>query len=108
MTEKAVAKVLEVMNQQNPKLAGLRVGVIGGGCSGFSYNMEFTDGKPVKEGTPDKIFEFGELKVYVDQVSLMYLEGTEINYVEGLQGSGFTFRNPNTKSTCGCGSSFST
>ena len=122
MTPVAVAKVLEIMNQQDPKPEGLRVAVIGGGCSGFQYHMSFIlKGKP--EESPkekesihetDIMHEFGEsgkLKVFVDQMSLIYLDGIEIDWIEtiedGVIQSGFKFNNPNVKSTCGCGSSFS-
>jgi iron-sulfur cluster assembly accessory protein len=103
ITEKAVGKVREILDGQEPKPAGLRIAVVGGGCSGFSYSMAF-------ENSPnmlDKTYSFDGLKVFVDQASLLYLEGAEVDYVENLEGSGFKFNNPNTKSTCGCGSSFS-
>jgi iron-sulfur cluster assembly accessory protein len=101
-TPHAIAKVKEIMAQQNPVPAGLRVGVTGGGCSGFSYAMSFENGA----GMMDKTFEFDGLKVYVDATSLMYLNGAIVDYVETLEGAGFKFENPNVKSTCGCGSSF--
>lgn len=102
VTAVAVQKVKEILAQQEPKPAGLRLAVVGGGCSGFSYQMNFEN-----ETNPiDKTFEFDGLKVFVDQASLMYLKGTKIDYVESLTGSGFKFENPNVKSTCGCGSSF--
>ena len=103
LTANAVAKVKEIMAQQNPVPAGLRIGVVGGGCSGFSYSMQFENGA----GMMDKTFNFDDLKVFVDATSLMYLKGVTIDYVETLEGAGFKFENPNVKSTCGCGSSFS-
>ena len=103
LTPNAVAKVKEIMAQQNPVPAGLRVGVVGGGCSGFSYSMQFEN----SAGMMDKVFDFGGLKVYVDATSVMYLNGCIVDYVETLEGAGFKFENPNVKSTCGCGSSFS-
>jgi iron-sulfur cluster assembly accessory protein len=103
LTDTAIAKVKEIMAQQNPVPAGLRVGVVGGGCSGFSYSMSFENGA----GMMDKTFDFEGLKVYVDATSLMYLKGVSVDYVETLEGAGFKFDNPNVKSTCGCGSSFS-
>jgi len=103
LTSNAVSKVKEIMAQQTPVPSGLRVGVVGGGCSGFSYSMQFENGA----GAMDKIFEFGDLKVYIDATSLMYLQGATVDYVESLEGAGFKFENPNVKSTCGCGSSFS-
>ena len=103
LTPRAVEKVKEILGQQEPKPQGLRVGVAGGGCSGFSYQMNFEN----QTNGIDKTFEFDGLKVFVDQASLMYLDGTKIDYVETLEGSGFKFENPNVKTTCGCGSSFS-
>jgi iron-sulfur cluster assembly protein len=103
LTDTAISKVNEILTMQEPKPAGLRIAVVGGGCSGFSYSMAF-------ENTPnmlDKTYSFGPLKVFVDQASLIYLEGAEVDYVETLEGSGFKFSNPQVKSTCGCGSSFS-
>jgi iron-sulfur cluster assembly accessory protein len=103
LTETAVNKVNEILNMQEPKPAGLRIAVVGGGCSGFSYSMAF-------ENTPnmlDKTYNFGPLKVFIDQASMLYLDGAEVDYVETLEGSGFKFNNPQVKSTCGCGSSFS-
>ena len=103
LTASAIAKVKETMAQQNPVPAGLRVGVVGGGCSGFSYSMQFENGA----GMMDKVFDMDGLKVYVDATSVMYLNGCVVDYVETLEGAGFKFENPNVKSTCGCGSSFS-
>ncbi len=103
LTATAVAKVKEIMGQQNPVPAGLRIGVVGGGCSGFSYSMQFENGA----GMMDKTFDMGGLKVFVDATSVMYLNGCIVDYVETLEGAGFKFENPNVKSTCGCGSSFS-
>ena len=102
LTPTAVEKVKEIMAQQAPHPLGLRLSVVGGGCSGFSYQMNFEN-----ETNPiDKTFDFDGLKVFVDQASLMYLKGTKVDFVESLAGSGFKFENPNVKSTCGCGSSF--
>ncbi|MCU1287103.1 MAG: HesB/YadR/YfhF [Acidobacteriales bacterium] len=103
LTDNAVSKVKEIMAQQDPVPAGLRIGVVGGGCSGFSYNMSFENAP----GMMDKIFTFDGLKVYVDATSAMYLNGCVVDYVETLEAAGFKFENPNVKSTCGCGSSFS-
>ena len=103
LTTNAIAKVKEIMAQQNPAPAGLRVGVVGGGCSGFSYSMSFENGA----GMMDKVFDMDGLKIYVDATSLMYLNNCIVDYVETLEGAGFKFENPNVKSTCGCGSSFS-
>ena len=103
LTQNAIAKVKEIMAQQSPAPAGLRVGVVGGGCSGFSYSMSFENGA----GMMDKVFDMDGLKVYVDATSVMYLNGCIVDYVETLEAAGFKFENPNVKSTCGCGSSFS-
>jgi len=103
LTANAITKVKEIMGQQNPVPSGLRVGVVGGGCSGFSYSMQFENAS----GLMDKVFEFDGLKVFVDATSVMYLNGCIVDYVETLEGAGFKFENPNVKSTCGCGSSFS-
>src|SRR5271169_1756343 len=103
ITPTAVVKVKEILSQQTPSPAGLRVAVVGGGCSGFSYHMAFEN--QVNEGA-DNVYEFDGLKVLVDQMSAMYLDGVSIDYIETLEGSGFKFNNPNVKSTCGCGSSF--
>ena len=103
LTDQAIVKVKEILSQQDPKPAGLRVGVVGGGCSGFSYQMNFEN----ESNGMDQVFEFDGLQVFVDQTSLMYLDGTRLDYVDGLEEAGFKFDNPNVKSTCGCGSSFS-
>src|ERR1700694_3853088 len=103
LTTNAIAKVREIMGQQNPVPAGLRVGGVGGGCSGFSYSMQFENGA----GMMDKTFDMDGLKVFVDAASVVYLNGCVVDYVETLEGAGFKFENPNVKSTCGCGSSFS-
>jgi iron-sulfur cluster assembly accessory protein len=103
LTSVAVNKVKEILGQQNPVPAGLRVAVVGGGCSGFSYRMAFEN--QVNDAS-DNVYEFDGLKVMVDQMSEMYLEGVSIDYIETLEGAGFKFNNPNVKSTCGCGSSF--
>jgi iron-sulfur cluster insertion protein len=80
---------------------GLRVRVVGGGCSGFQYQLVFDAPK-----TGDQVYEQDGVKVVVDPKSFLYLNGTEIDYVDGLMGAGFALKNPNAKGTCGCGSSF--
>ena len=102
LTSTAVTKVKEIMGLQSPVPAGLRIGVVGGGCSGFSYSMSFENAP----GMMDKVYTFDDLKVYVDATSAMYLNGCVVDFVETLEASGFKFENPNVKSTCGCGSSF--
>ena len=101
LTPQAVTKVREIMAQQSEAYEGLRLRVVGGGCSGFQYQMFFD-----KEAGDDPAFDFGGLKVFVDERSLMYINGTQIDYIDGLHGAGFKFENPNTKGTCGCGESF--
>ena len=103
LTDNAIVKVREILEMQEPKPSGLRISVVGGGCSGFSYSMAFEN----TPGLMDKVYTFDGLKVLVDQARLLYLDGARVDYVETLEGSGFKFENPNVKSTCGCGSSFS-
>jgi iron-sulfur cluster assembly protein len=103
LTPTAITKVKEIMSSQSPSPTALRVAVVGGGCSGFQYHMAFENGS----NATDKVYDFSGLQVCIDQMSLMYLGGVEIDYVETLEGAGFKFNNPNVKSTCGCGSSFS-
>jgi iron-sulfur cluster assembly protein len=103
VTPTATSKVKEIMTVQNPVPTALRVAVVGGGCSGFSYHMAFEN----QVNETDNVYEFDGLKVLVDQMSEMYLDGVQVDYVETLEGAGFKFNNPNVKSTCGCGSSFS-
>jgi iron-sulfur cluster assembly protein len=102
LTQRAVEKVREILDTQDPKPSGLRIAVVGGGCSGFSYSMAFE----TTPGILDKTYTFDGLKVFVDQASMLYLDGANVDYIETLEGSGFKFENPNVKSTCGCGSSF--
>lgn len=103
LTEKAAEKVREIRTAEGIEEAmGLRLRVVGGGCSGFAYDLYFDTRQDA-----DKEFDSNGVRLIVDQMSLMYLMGTEVDYVEGLHGAGFKFQNPNVKSTCGCGSSFS-
>ena len=103
LSEKAAEKVKEIRAEENIEDSyGLRLKVQGGGCSGFAYDLYFDQPAPT-----DKTLDHRGVKLIVDQMSAMYLMGTEIDYVEGLHGAGFKFGNPNVKSTCGCGSSFS-
>jgi iron-sulfur cluster assembly accessory protein len=103
MTAKAVEMVKNAMEAEGLTGHGIRIGVVGGGCSGFQYSMDFE--KEAKDG--DLSFEQDGVKVYVDPMSNMYLQGVTIDYIQGLQGAGFKFNNPNARSTCGCGQSFS-
>lgn len=103
ITSGAAVKVNEIREAEAIEgNMALRLRVVGGGCAGFSYDLYFDEPSEV-----DRQCDIGGVKVVVDEMSLMYLVGTEIDYVEGLQGAGFKFNNPNVKSTCGCGSSFS-
>ena len=103
ITDKAVEKVKALLHDENKDGYGLRVAVQGGGCSGFQYGLTWEN-----EHTPnDSILEFGDLKVFVDALSAMYLEEVRIDYVDSLSGSGFKIDNPKSTGTCGCGSSFS-
>mgnify|MGYP000957626048 FL=1 len=103
ITDKALSEIKRIMKENNvPENYGLRIGIKGGGCSGFSYTMGF-DG----ESAPtDNITEFDGVQVFIDMKSFLYLTGTELDYTDGLSGKGFVFNNPNAKRTCGCGSSF--
>jgi iron-sulfur cluster assembly accessory protein len=105
LTKLAEDKVKEIMSDQPEDYAGLRIQVVGGGCSGFSYKMGFD--KSFSEDA-DQMFDFDGLKVFVDRSSLLHIDGIEVDYVDGLHGSGFKFNNPNATGTCGCGESFST
>jgi iron-sulfur cluster assembly protein len=102
LTERAAVKVKEVLTEQSEPFSGIRVAVVGGGCSGFQYAMNLES----EQRQGDHIVQVNGFSLYVDQDSLAYLKGTEIDYVETVQGAGFTFRNPNAKSSCGCGESF--
>lgn len=102
-TDKGAEKVQEFLAGQGDlaKNAGLRVGVKGGGCSGFQYQLAFDE-----QRSGDVVFESRGLKVLVDGPSLPYVDGSEIDYVDSLQGAGFQVNNPNVVAACGCGSSF--
>ncbi len=104
VTERALARIRAVMARENmpPGEAGLRIGVIGGGCSGLSYNVQF-DSQPRER---DRIFTFGEVRVFVDPKSFIYLQGMTLDWQETLMQQGFVFLNPNAAKTCSCGSSF--
>ena len=102
LTDSAVKKVREIMATQDPLPAGLRIGVVCGGCSGFQYSMSFEN----QSGMMDKVYDFDGLKVFLDATSMMYLNGCVVDYVETIEAAGFKFENPTVKSTCGCGSSF--
>ncbi len=103
ITDKAKNQILQIMKNDNKEGWGLRVGVKSGGCSGLSYFMEFKE-TPLAN---DHIHEFGEVKIFVDVFSAMYLNGCELDFSDGLNGTGFKWSNPNATRTCGCGESFS-
>ena len=103
LTPTAVAEVRRYMEENGAaETAGLRVGVLPGGCSGFQYGLNIED-EPAED---DLILESNGLTLFVDPFSMQYLDGVEIDYVTTFQGSGFTFNNPNATGGCGCGSSF--
>ncbi|HXG64780.1 MAG TPA: iron-sulfur cluster assembly accessory protein [Blastocatellia bacterium] len=104
LTETAATEVKKFMeSEQAGPEAGLRIRVVPGGCSGFSYSMQIEDGP--RPG--DEIMDQNGLRVFVDMFSKQYLEGVQVDYVNSVMGSGFTFNNPNATGSCGCGSSFS-
>ncbi|MFQ5598248.1 MAG: iron-sulfur cluster insertion protein ErpA [Nitrospiria bacterium] len=103
ITKQASVKLKEIMKAENKAGFGLRVYVEGGGCSGFQYGMAFEE----KENEEDSVTEIHGLKVFVDPYSAPMLNGTEVDYKDDLQQAGFSIKNPNAKTTCGCGQSFS-
>jgi iron-sulfur cluster assembly accessory protein len=103
LTAKAVEMIKTTMERESLHDSGLRVGVVGGGCSGFQYSLDLE--KESRAG--DLEFDVEGIKVFVDPMSAQYLKGTQVDYVETAYASGFSFTNPQAKSTCGCGSSFS-
>jgi iron-sulfur cluster assembly accessory protein len=102
-TDQGATKVREFLESQGADIstAGLRVGVRGGGCSGFQYQLAFDD-----QHDGDAVFEHSGLRILVDAQSLPYVDGSQIDYVDSLQGAGFQVNNPNVVAACGCGSSF--
>jgi iron-sulfur cluster assembly accessory protein len=104
VTEAAAEKINELLAEENRAGAGLRVFVQGGGCSGFQYGLMIDDGEA--DQSADQVFEVHGVRLLVDPISLPYLKGAEVDFVDNNMGGGFTIKNPNAKSTCGCGSSF--
>jgi iron-sulfur cluster insertion protein len=102
VTEAAASKIKDLLAEENKTDSGLRVFVQGGGCSGFQYGLMIEE----SGGVGDQTFEANGIKLYVDPVSLSYLKGAEVDFVDTITGGGFTIKNPNATSTCGCGSSF--
>jgi iron-sulfur cluster insertion protein len=103
VTESAAGKIRDLLAEEGKTDSGLRVFVQGGGCSGFQYGLMIEEGG----GVGDQVYESNGVKLYVDPVSLSYLKGAEVDFVDTITGGGFTIKNPNATSTCGCGSSFS-
>ena len=104
ISDRAAREIKKVMQENNiPETAGLRMGVKGGGCSGFSYMLGFDE----SSHETDKVIDSNGVRVFVDEKSLPYLAGITLDYQDGLSGKGFTFDNPNATRTCGCGHSFS-
>lgn len=101
ITESAAAKIKQLLAAENKNSDGLRLKVVGGGCSGLQYKMDLDAARP-----GDRVFEKDGAKILVDMKSLLYLNGTELDYKEELMQSGFVFQNPNVKRSCGCGTSF--
>lgn len=102
ITDKALEQIKHIAKTDNPDNSkGLRLAVTGGGCSGLSYKIEFS---PQKD--KDNVLEFGDVKVFIDPKSVIYLKGIVLDFKDGLNGKGFSFDNPNAKNTCGCGESF--
>ena len=101
ITERAAERIKQLQAAENKDSQGLRLKVVGGGCSGLQYKMDLDLQKP-----GDRVFEKDGAKVLVDMKSLLYLNGTELDYKEELMQSGFVFQNPNVKRSCGCGTSF--
>jgi iron-sulfur cluster assembly protein len=103
ITDKAKAEIRAIFEREEKEGdVGLRLGVIGGGCSGLSYQMEFSQRRP-----DDSVIECGDFRVLLDPKSTIYLKGITLDFQDGLQGKGFIFGNPNATNTCGCGESFS-
>lgn len=103
LTATAVKQIKRFREDENQPDGGLRIAVVGGGCSGMSYKLEFQkDPQPT-----DKVFEQDGVKVFIDPKSFLYVRGLELDYSGGLNGTGFTFKNPNASKSCGCGTSFS-
>lgn len=106
VTDRAINRINEIRQEKKvPDSAILRVGVVSGGCSGLTYDLDFDTDSKVQE--KDKLFEVEGIKILIDMRSFLYLAGTELDYTDGLNGQGFHFKNPNATRTCSCGESFS-
>lgn len=107
VSDRAAKRINEIRNEQHlSEDVMLRVGVVSGGCSGLTYELDFDSGEP-DESQKDQLFEDNGIKLVIDMRSFLYLSGTRLDYTEGLQGDGFHFNNPNASRTCSCGESFS-
>ena len=104
VSETAASKISELLAEENKAGSGLGVFVQGGGCSGFQYGLMIEENG---QGEADRIFESNGVKLFVDPISIRYLTGAEVDFVDTVTGGGFTIKNPNATSTCGCGQSFS-
>jgi iron-sulfur cluster assembly accessory protein len=104
VSEMAAGKIAELLAEEQKAGSGLRVFVQGGGCSGFQYGLMIEENG---QGTGDQVFESNGIRLYVDPISIRYLNGAEVDFVDTITGGGFTIKNPNATSTCGCGQSFS-
>ena len=102
LTDSAVKAVSRFISSAETPVTGLRITVAGGGCSGFQYSMRLEE-TPAME---DTVVNFGEVKVYIDPASALYLDGVSVDFIDNIEGSGFKFHNPNAKASCGCGNSF--
>ncbi|MDQ2911978.1 MAG: iron-sulfur cluster insertion protein ErpA [Chloroflexota bacterium] len=105
VSDTAATKITELLVEEQKAGGGLRMYVQGGGCSGFQYGMMIEEGG---QAAGDQVFESKGIKLFVDPISIQYLKDAEVDFVDTVTGGGFTIKNPNAKSTCGCGSSFST
>ena len=105
VSEMAATKITELLTEENKNGSGLRVFVQGGGCSGFQYGIMIEENG---QGAGDQVCESHGVKLYVDPISIRYLENAEVDFVDNTTGGGFTIKNPNATSTCGCGQSFTT
>ena len=105
VTTLAAEKISELLADEQKPGAGLRVFVQGGGCSGFQYGLIIEENGATPDA--DMVFESNGVTLYIDPISVRYLKGAEVDFIDNVAGGGFTIRNPNAKSTCGCGSSFS-
>jgi iron-sulfur cluster assembly protein len=103
LTDTAVKQITKFREDEKMPDGGLRIAVVGGGCSGLSYKLDFQ-----KDPAPtDKVFDVQGVRIFIDPKSFLYVRGLELDYSGGLNGTGFTFKNPNATKSCGCGTSFS-